>query len=181
MKKLTEYMLPFGFGWLFFKAAKKQATQNKKTEAGTGTGTSENSAANNAVLPLGIRNNNPGNIRYNGIDWRGATGRNRGFVVFVSPEYGIRALTKVLSRYYHVYRLRTIEQIINRYAPTVENNTQAYINSVARRTGFGPTEILPWPEALPLLIDAIIKHENGIQPYDTATIMAGIRKAGEFV
>ena len=33
-------------------------------------------------LPLGLRNNNPGNIRPSNPPWQGATGENGGFVVF---------------------------------------------------------------------------------------------------
>lgn len=135
---------------------------------------------NEKHIPLGIRNNNPGNIRATATIWRGQKGSNRGFIVFETPEYGIRALTVLLRNYYFKHDLKTIAQIIRRYAPSNENNTQSYINSVALRTGYSATQVLPWPEALPALIYAIIKHENGIQPYDTETIMAGIRKAGEF-
>ena len=42
--------------------------------------------------PLGLRNNNPGNIRDMGICWEGKIGSNKGFVVFNDVAWGIRAM-----------------------------------------------------------------------------------------
>ena len=45
-------------------------------------------------------NNNPLNIRFNeNNQWRGQTGQNRGFCVFSSEAYGIRAGYKILTNY----------------------------------------------------------------------------------
>lgn len=88
--------------------------------------------------PRGIRNNNPGNIRW-GADWQGLKKDGKlqdpSFCVFKSPVWGIRALAKLLKNYQRLYGLNTPRKIINRYAPPNENQTQAYIQSVAHQLG----------------------------------------------
>lgn len=82
--------------------------------------------------PRGIRNNNPGNIRW-GSDWKGlkkdGKQQDPSFCVFETPEYGIRALAKLLQNYQLLYGLNTPRKIINRYAPPTENETVSYIDS----------------------------------------------------
>ena len=132
----------------------------------------------NKKYPLGVRNNNPMNLRDNGINWQGRTGSSLGFVVFDSAENGIRAGARVLRTYRVKYGLKSIETIIPRYAPNSENNTAAYIASVSKQTGYAPNAVLPFTlDAYVPLIKAIIYHENGQNPYDDATIIRGA-KAG---
>ena len=96
------------------------------------------------MLPRGIRNHNPLNIRRTTKDqWKGMTKvqTDRAFVQFKSLEYGWRAAFYLLTRtYYHKYRLYTIRGIVSRWAPTSENNTKAYIENVSRLTGIDPDE-----------------------------------------
>lgn len=124
----------------------------------------------------GIRNNNPGNIRH-GDKWRGlsASQPDPAFCTFVAPVYGIRAMVKIL-RNYRKRGINTVAEIISAWAPTVENDTAAYIKSVCSRTGVGPND--PIEPTNPDLIKAIIKHENGSQPYSDNTINDGIKLAG---
>ena len=90
--------------------------------------------------PRGIRNNNPGNIRYVlGITstYARCTGQDEaGFCVFDTPEHGLEALARLLVRYQDKHGLKTIRGIINRWAPPVENETTAYVAAVAHSTGF---------------------------------------------
>lgn len=129
--------------------------------------------------PRGIRNNNPGNIRW-GSDWKGlkkdGKQQDPSFCVFETPEYGIRALAKLLRNYQRLYVLNTPRKIISRYAPPNENQTLAYINSVSQQLGMTPdTEVdLTETGILAVFIKAIIRHENGIQPYKDKTIQKGI-------
>ena len=53
-----------------------------------------------ATAPRGIRNNNGGNIRWDGVtDWQGMTGADaQGFVIFSDPVYGVRAMAKILLK-----------------------------------------------------------------------------------
>lgn len=113
----------------------------------------------------GIRNNNPGNIVSAANNpWQGQTGDDGRFAVFSDPKYGIRALAKTLQTYRARYGLTTIAGIITRWAPPSENNTAAYIASVCQDTGKGANEPLTLGD-YPALVAAIIKHENGVQPY----------------
>ncbi|QQR69127.1 MAG: structural protein P5 [Alphaproteobacteria bacterium] len=134
-------------------------------------------------VPRGIRNNNPGNIRRSRDPWQGLvkTQTDEAFLTFETPVYGIRALARTLITYQDKYFLRTTEDIINRWAPPAENRTGAYIASVTARTGRERKEELnlhSYQDLRPL-VEAIIQHENGQQPYpdaqiDKALVLAGV-------
>lgn len=140
-------------------------------------------AAKNAFLEAigmrGIRNNNPGNIRHSSIHWQGksSTQTDPAFVQFDSPEYGIRALARLLDTYSTHYGLNTVRGIIGRYAPSNENDTASYVNSVAGALGVSPDQRIDVQANKTALVQAIIKHENGIQPYALATIETGVNLA----
>nr|DAN14689.1 MAG TPA: virion protein [Caudoviricetes sp.] len=130
-------------------------------------------------LPRGIRNNNPGNIRH-GANWLGLNpnGRNidSAFCVFESPVLGIRALAKVLINYKKIHGLNTVRQIVSRYAPPNENQTAAYIQTVAKQLEVYPDTKIDIEKrgVLTVFIKAVIRMENGIQPYSDETIQKGI-------
>lgn len=130
-------------------------------------------------LPRGIRNNNPGNIRH-GANWLGLNpnGRNidSAFCVFESPVLGIRALAKVLINYKKIHGLNTVRQIVSRYAPPNENQTAAYIQTVAKQLEVYPDTKIDIEKrgVLTVFIKAVIRMENGIQPYFDETIQKGI-------
>lgn len=74
---------------------------------------------------------NPLNIRYNERNrWLGQVGEYRGFCVFSNVAYGFRAAFVLLSNYIK-QDTRTIEDIIRRWAPPSENDTEKYISFVA--------------------------------------------------
>lgn len=130
--------------------------------------------------PRGIRNNNPGNIEFNeSVNWRGQTGTDGRFAKFESPVLGIRALARILKNYKRIHGINTVADVISRWAPSVENDTAAYVRSVAKATGFGAADEIDLedPEVLSKIIPAIIKHENGKQPYEDETIREGISLA----
>jgi hypothetical protein len=121
------------------------------------------------AYPIGIRLNNPGNINHSEAnEWQGATRLqdDKRIVRFKNPQYGIRALIKVLISYKELHDCETIVGIIRRYAPPHENNTNSYINDVSGRTGFFPNEILDMQDTYTLvrLAQAIVIHENGLAP-----------------
>lgn len=130
-------------------------------------------------LPRGIRNNNPMNLRDTSTVWNGETDQNldSSFEEFESPEFGIRAGAKVLLIYERKYGLDTVEKILNRFAPSSENNTESYINHVSKAIGFAPNESFNVRDNLTPLIKAIIKHENGFNPYADDTIERGVSMA----
>lgn len=79
--------------------------------------------------------NNPLNIRFTKSNkWLGQIGQNKGFIKFLSMSYGVRAAIILLKNYFEKYHLDTIEKIISRYAPSSENDTQAYISYVSSMT-----------------------------------------------
>ena len=133
--------------------------------------------------PRGIRNNNPLNIRRSKDKWQGqinpsgngnvnGNGNNSSpkgdaeFVQFYTMEYGWRAAFVILCRtYYGKYGLKTIRDIVSRWAPAKENNTEAYIRHVSDYTGISPNKVLGSPKEHPtqwLLIGyAMAVVENG--------------------
>lgn len=128
----------------------------------------------------GIRNHNPGNIRLKaGTTWVGqvppAQQTDPDFVQFSSPVYGIRAMARILQNY-AARGLTSVSSIISTWAPPGENDTLAYIRSVASRLNLAPD--VPIPSHLQAdLIAAIIQHENGQQPYTRDDIERGISLA----
>jgi len=124
----------------------------------------------------GERNNNPGNIRGNSsFIWQGQTGLDPdGFVIFDNVINGLRALGKLLCNYQTHHGLTTIRTMINRWAPPSENDTGAYVNAVAADCGVDPDVLFGLHDQhnLSMIIAAIVRHENGTQPYDQSTIGA---------
>ncbi|KRW62322.1 hypothetical protein [Pseudomonas sp. TTU2014-080ASC] len=134
-------------------------------------------------IPRGIRNNNPGNIDYNPVnDWRGQLAHvptiEPRFCRFDSPQNGIRALGKLLLNYQRKHGLKTVRQIVNRWAPPKENDTGAYVSQVAKALGIDPDAPIDLSKKhLSPLVVSIIKHENGQQPYSAEVIGEGVRRA----
>ncbi len=131
----------------------------------------------------GIRSNNPGNLDRSDIAWQGMAADQSSdprFVVFTSPQYGIRALAKTLLTYQNVHNLRTVRKIIGRYAPKRENDTDAYVNAVSMVLGVSPDAEIDVDQVAVMLplVRAIITHENGAQPYSERQLRDGLRMAG---
>lgn len=131
------------------------------------------------MTPRGIRNQNPGNIRHSSAPWLGKAVKqtDAAFVQFTAPKWGIRALYRTLCTYQRKHGLKTIAAMIGRWAPPNENDTGAYVMAVARAVGVPsdkPVDIVADKSAAAALVKAIIKHENGSQPYTDAQIMEGI-------
>ena len=131
-------------------------------------------------IPRGIRNNNPGNIKKNDVEWEGlsAIQTDKTFFQFNDPIYGIRALTKILRTYRNSYNIKNIWGIINRYAPPSENDTESYKNFVKEKTGLNMLEEIEYTvEGYLPVVKAIILMENGEQPYDDEIILQGMHLA----
>lgn len=131
-------------------------------------------------MTRGLRNNNPGNIRHSGTQWHGmsATQTDPAFIQFIEPKWGIRALARTLQTYSTRYGLNTVRGIINRWAPPSENDTGSYVDAVARALGVSPDAQIDVFARAGDLTRAIIKHENGLQPYSLAELNAGLSLAG---
>jgi hypothetical protein len=111
--------------------------------------------------PRGIRNNNPGNIRYGEFARSaGAIGADSGgFAVFSDMQTGIEATAKLL-RSYTARGFNTIRKIVSRWAPANENDTQAYIAAVAKQLGVSADTVLSGDQ-LQGVAGSIFQHENG--------------------
>ncbi|YCO02114.1 structural protein P5 [Vibrio sp. VNB-15] len=132
-----------------------------------------------SMMPLGIRNNNPLNIRYNSANkWDGMTGENNGFCTFSSSKYGLRAGAKLLRNYMVNNELRSVAGIIKKWSPSHENPTDSYIDYVAKAVGVNAADNTLTEKHIPLLLKAMIKFENGINPYSDNAIVEGCQLAG---
>lgn len=125
-----------------------------------------------------ISTHNPGNIEA-GAPWQGlddppSDGR---FARFKSPTWGIRAIARTLITYQDVHGLRTVAGIINRWAPPTENDTESYIKHVESKVGADEIDVHRYETMRPL-VETIILHENGVQPYSDAQIDKGLLMAG---
>ena len=132
------------------------------------------------MLPRGIRNNNPLNIRRSKDQWKGlkAQQTDTQFCQFESLEYGWRAAFYLLTRtYYHKYRLYTIRMIINKWAPPNENQTSKYIENVCRLTGIAPDEPIGIPSDHPARWMAVGRamaiQECGMEGLDDFAMLRG--------
>ena len=120
----------------------------------------------------GIRNRNPGNLDFNPRSfardpWVGELGLERHshprFTTFDTDQHGIRALCKVLLTYHRKRKaadgsaIDTVQEIIDRWAPPSENNTNAYAAMVRKALGVEQSEEIDIddPEVLLRLASAI--------------------------
>lgn len=131
------------------------------------------------IIPRGIRNNNPLNIRV-GNKWKGEVSHptDKQFEQFVSMEWGVRAAFIILRRYIRRYGLNTIARIIAKWAPTSENNTRAYVRAVATKVGISPDAQVKYEDEQLMcsIADAMIRVECG-QSIDMAIIKKGYAMA----
>ncbi|OAE13839.1 structural protein [Pseudomonas simiae] len=132
----------------------------------------------------GVRNRKPGNIDYYPAnDWtvqlRPDPAIEQRFARFDTVENGIRALGKVLLTYQRKHGLKTVKSIIGRWAPSVENDTTAYVRAVEANTGTRPgAEVdLSNPAVMAGFVKAIIHHENAGYSYPDAVLAEGVRRA----
>lgn len=127
------------------------------------------------LQPRGIRNNNPLNIRI-GNTWLGERKNptDPDFEEFVSMEYGIRAAFLILRRYIRRYGKNTVTSIVSTWAPSTENNTLKYIDTVCAKTGLTPTQPIAFEDRATMcqLVFAMAFVECG-QPIDYEVIEKG--------
>ncbi|MEX3020742.1 hypothetical protein AB4K05_14215 [Kluyvera sp. STS39-E] len=122
----------------------------------------------------GFRNHNPGNLR----EASNTTGKSGGFSTFANDADGLSAMARQLMLYGDRGN-NTLNGFIHTYAPSKENNTRAYIDSVSGSTGFGAKERLNLhdPETLKSIMAAMIQHENGAQPFTEEQLANAIQTA----
>lgn len=93
-------------------------------------------------MSRGLKNNNPLNIRRNNTEWKGLAKvqTDKSFFRFVAPEWGYRAAFITLRNYRKIHKLKTLRQWITRWAPPIENDTEAYISYVCNKCKCSPDE-----------------------------------------
>ncbi|MFV0402920.1 MAG: structural protein P5 [Bacteroides graminisolvens] len=105
----------------------------------------------NVGIPIGLRNNNPLNIRVSSNTWLGKVASDNAFEKFSTLDYGIRAAVKNLITYYTRDKLVTVGSIVSKWAPPSENHTSNYVKYVAEKMGVSATS------AIPLTVDTFAK------------------------
>lgn len=118
------------------------------------------------MIPRGLRNNNPGNIRITKDKWKGLrpVQEDKEFFQFSDMKWGYRALIRTLQNYHRLHGCRTIADYINRWAPEHENNTSGYISRVCKEMQV-PTTYVPDVEdktTMCAFAAAISQVENGV-------------------
>ena len=122
---------------------------------------------------------NPANIRLNSQSFVGELkpSSDRSFKQFKSMVYGVRALMRILLTYQNKYHCDTVAKIITRYAPSIENNTSAYISFVCKHMHTEPNTILRLDIQPDLfsLVEAICEFESGYFPIKSILIDAFLK------
>lgn len=139
------------------------------------------------ALPLGLRNNNPGNLEYGAFTrmYGGEPGEGGRFAKFPTMVEGIRALCELLIVYSTKPdgkggKIDTVEEAINRWAPNNENHTAAYIALVCTVLDCKKDDEFDFtdPNFLFWMATGIGEEENGARAFnDNVTdtdILAGV-------
>lgn len=119
------------------------------------------------MLPRGLRNNNPLNIRRTANLWQGLSKEQNDpdFFQFESMAWGYRAAFVVLRTYRNRYGINTVERIVRRWAPEKDgNDTEYYIRKVTVLTGLERKQIVDDqdPKTMMNLVAAMSRVENGV-------------------
>jgi hypothetical protein len=138
-----------------------------------------------------VRNNNPGNIKINKAnDWNGSISNpnDKTFESFQTPEYGVRALNKVVNA--NIKATNNFEEFVNRYASEpseqayfkqtgkLKPHLQNYAESLARSQQIDTSTNFPKSLDKKALLRAIIRHEGGqesLSYYDDSVLDAGLK------
>jgi hypothetical protein len=126
------------------------------------------------MMPRGLRNNNPLNIRHSADRFRGEiASTDKSFKTFSSLAYGYRAAFVILGTYLS-QGCNTIEKIISRWAPPAENDTESYISQVEKYSGVPRHKELTSASGTEymMIVAAMSFVENG-QNADIAQVQAG--------
>lgn len=135
---------------------------------------------------------NPGHIerRRDGKPelWEGASKvqKHPRFLTFDSNVMGIRAIVNTLITYYDKRvardgsKIDTIREVVERWAPSSENNTAAYAAHLGKLLDMDPDQPvnIKQPEIMFGLVKGIIRHENGKDCCTDDEIREGMRRMG---
>ena len=119
----------------------------------------------------GYRNNNPLNIRISSNNWKGEIkpSADGSFCQFTTMAYGFRAAMVCIRTYIRKYDLRTLQEIINRWAPWDDgNNPSRYAQKV----------IDTWPDVFPTK-ETTVDYTNKEQMCKLVYAMAIVENGSE--
>lgn len=128
-------------------------------------------------MTRGYKNCNPGNIEQNRDVFQGEIkpSQDKRFKQFSTMAYGYRAMFVTLATY-NKRGLNTIDKIIRSWAPSVENHTDLYIDSVERWSGIDKDKLLTLNSGRDYIaiVAAMSRMENGISP-DMPDVESGFK------
>lgn len=130
-------------------------------------------------MARGLNNNNPGNIRHDGVKWRGEVvlSRDKAFKQFENMAWGYRAMFHLINNYSRLHGCDTVRKIISRWAPPQDNNhTEAYIAAVCKDARVTPDGTITTTnrDVMVPIIAAMARVENG-----TPAVMADVNAGWE--
>lgn len=118
------------------------------------------------MMSRGLKNNNPGNIRTDKCKWLGEVqpSQDREFKQFENKAWGYRAMFHLINNYSRLYGCDTIRKIITRWAPSSENNTEAYITAVCGDSRIPADMVITTTnkDVMIPIIAAMSRVENGV-------------------
>ena len=127
-------------------------------------------------MTRGYRNNNPLNMRHDKDRWQGEVvpSQDGAFKQFETMAWGYRAAFKLLHNYQKNNGCRILSDFINRWAPPSENNTSAYVSTVAKRAGLSDVSEIDTlkGDTMRAVVSAMSYVENGVEA-DEADVAAG--------
>jgi len=130
----------------------------------------------------GLRNNNPFNLKITEEDWFGKVPLSENtdgiFEQFFLDKDGFRAGWRNYYIDYHgPKQLQTLSAIIADNTPASENDTPAYIASVANGLGIDPDQPFSYEAVKYELAKLIVIEENGPVPFSDEFIMTEVDRA----
>ena len=117
--------------------------------------------------PRGIRNDNPGNIRWShAMTWEGeCCTDDDGFIIFNTPADGLKALATLLTTYQVREHIHTITDLVARYAPAGVVAEDSYAGFISEVVGVGRSERIDIIALMTMIMRAMVWFENGQNPY----------------
>jgi hypothetical protein len=127
------------------------------------------------MTALGLRNNNPLNIRRNSDVYEGELASENAFKRFSTLPYGYRAAFVTLGTYLARGK-NTVEKIISTWSPPSENSTDKYIEFVEKESGVARNKVLTNKSGADYIkiVAAMSRMENGT-PANLGDVLAGLR------
>ena len=120
---------------------------------------------------IGIRNNNPLNLRpLSGDAFFGTTGVNKGYSTFSDAVAGLRAGAVNMDSQVSLHGIDNIDDYIDKFAPEEDNSPEANFNykrHVAKALNVGIDDKVDFtkPDVKKRLLKAQVVFENGSNPY----------------